>query len=318
MNTILQLAKSYSKEKHKKILPNISKNILDDFCFLYDENWERKNSYPYEILTYLFDSYYVLPERPDLASLFCWQALNNSYYSQQLSDNNIERCTDTRGIQCIVNIIIKSWDIYGLILEPYLNKLPLKAFRYISSYLLKGYLIKQQGISEKYAASEYKSLEKKVPCIKNILESSYGKAYCKIAKPAVIDNKVNFGISDAQKEKSREITQSFAIKLKKLALGKEVELTLCDLQEIKKKYKLTYEERLSLILFGILYASRCNNFHGNVAARLNSINANIDTFKMYTDIFLLEYILLAIHMNSQKMLSNYMLYKVSKNVDLML
>ena len=33
------------------------------------------------------------------------------------------------------------------------------------------------------------------------------------------------------------------------------------------------------------YASRCNNSHGNVAARMNSINANKDTFKMYTDMF---------------------------------
>ena len=32
-------------------------------------------------------------------------------------------------------------------------------------------------------------------------------------------------------------------------------------------------------------ASRCNNSHGNVAARMNSINANKDTFKMYTDMF---------------------------------
>lgn len=41
---------------------------------------------------------------------------------------------------------------------------------------------------------------------------------------------------------------------------------------------------MSFVLFGVLYASRCNNFHGNVAARMNSINANKDTFKMYTDI----------------------------------
>lgn len=38
---------------------------------------------------------------------------------------------------------------------------------------------------------------------------------------------------------------------------------------------------MSFVLFGVLYASRCNNFHGNVAARMNSINVNKDTFKMY-------------------------------------
>ena len=78
-----------------------------------------------------------------------------------------------------------------------------------------------------------------------------------------------------------------------------------------------YEERLSFVLFGILYASRCNNFHGNVAARMNSINANKDTFKMYTDMFLTEYIILAIHLNSQGALPDMVLNKVKENANLM-
>lgn len=67
-------------------------------------------------------------------------------------------------------------------------------------------------------------------------------------------------------------------------------------------------------MFGILYALRCNNFHGNVAARMNSINTDKETFKMYTDIFLLEYIILAIHMNYLWQLSYEVL---KKNSDLM-
>ena len=67
-----------------------------------------------------------------------------------------------------------------------------------------------------------------------------------------------------------------------------------------------------------LDASRCNNSHGNVAARMNSINANKDTFKMYTDMFLTEYIILAIHLNSQGVLSDVVLNKVKENVDLMI
>ena len=168
----------------------------------------------YEILTYLFDSYYVLPERPDLAALFCWQAINHSYYVQQLSDNNVGFCQDTKGIELI--------------------------------------------------------------------------------------------------------THSFGTKLKALMLGEEVEITFCDVQGTKKTYKFTEVERMSFVLFGILYASRCNNFHGNVAARMNSINANKDTFKMYTDMFLTEYIILAIHLNSQGALSDVVLNKVKKNANLMI
>ena len=89
MNGILKLAKKYSKQYHLSLLPcEDSNNLLCNLNFLYDEKWENQNSYPYEILTYLFDSYYVLPQRPDLAALFCWQAINHSYYVQQLGDKH--------------------------------------------------------------------------------------------------------------------------------------------------------------------------------------------------------------------------------------
>ena len=90
----------------------------------------------------------------------------------------------------------------------------------------------------------------------------------------VVGNKVNLGIDNLNKAKSRAITHSFAMKLRKLVKGEEVEITFSDIAGTKKKYNFTKEERLSFVLFGILYASRCNNFHGNVAARMNSINAN--------------------------------------------
>lgn len=78
------------------------------------------------------------------------------------------------------------------------------------------------------------------------------------------------------------------------------------------------KERLTFVLFGILYASRCNNFHGNVAARMNSIHANKDTFKMYTDIFLTEYVILGMHMNSRGMFSDIALDKIKENANLMI
>ena len=51
---------------------------------------------------------------------------------------------------------------------------------------------------------------------------------------------------------------------------------------------------------------------------MNSINANRDTFRMYTDMFLTEYIILAIHMNSQGELSDAALGEVGRNTNLMI
>lgn len=50
---------------------------------------------------------------------------------------------------------------------------------------------------------------------------------------------------------------------------------------------------------------------------MNSINADKETFKMYTDIFLLEYTILAMHMNYLGQLSDEVLEKIKKNSDLM-
>lgn len=320
MDNILRLAKNYSKECHLNLLPCGDNNILENIHFLYDENWENQGaSYPYEILTYLFDSYYVLPQRPDLAALFCWQAINHSYYVQQLSDNSVGFCLDTKGVEFVRGAILANWNNkYKAILEPFLERLPDKTFHYVASYMLKGYAMEKNGIAEKYRASSYKSLKGKILLLSEILDNAYGKSYCQISNPTLIGNTVDLGISDANKGKSRAITHSFGIKLRALMLGEESEITFYDAQGTKKKYKFTDEERLSFVLFGILYASRCNNFHGNVAARMNSINANRDTFRMYTDMFLTEYIILAIHMNSQGELSDMALNEVGKNVNLML
>ena len=320
MDSILRLAKKYSKDDHIYLLPCDDNNILENLNFLYDENWEtQRTSYPYEILTYLFDSYYVLPQRPDLAALFCWQAINHSYYVQELSDSNIKFCQDTKGIEIVRDAILENWNNkYKTILEPFFKKLPNKTFHYVASYMLKGYAMEKNGIAEKYRASSYKSLKRKISALLEILDNAYGKAYCQICNPILDGNVVNLGINEADKEKSRRIIHSFETKLRILMLGEETEITFHDEEKTKQKYRFTDEERLLFVLFGILDASRCNNFHGNVASRMNSINAKIDTFKMYTDIFLMEYIILATHMNSQNVFSDSALDKAKKNVNLMI
>ena len=147
MDDILKLAKKYSKQNHLSLLPyEDSNNILCNLNFSYDERWEYQNSYPYEILTYVFDSYYVLSQRPDLAALFCWQAINRSYYVQQLGDNNINFCVDTMGVELVKKALLAEWDSrYKEVLEPFLMKLPMKSFCYVASYLLKGYAMESDS-----------------------------------------------------------------------------------------------------------------------------------------------------------------------------
>lgn len=241
MDDILKLAKDYSKKRHLDLLPHGNNNILENLDFIYDENWENQGvPYPYEILTYLFDSYYVLPERPDLAALFCWQAINHSYYVQQLSDNNVGFCQDTKGVELVRDAILGDWNNkYKTVLEPFLKRMPDKTFHYVASYMLKGYAMEKKGIAEKYRATSYKSLKRKISSL---------------------------------------------------------------------RYR---------IFWIMLMESHTVRFPIRHLSVMNSINANKDTFKMYTDMFLAEYIILAIHLNSQGALSDVVLNKVKKNANLM-
>ena len=96
-----------------------------------------------------------------MAALFCWQAINHSYYVQQLSDNNVGFCQDTRGIELVRDTILVDWNNkYKAILEPFLKRMPDKTFHYVASYMLKGYAMEKNGIAEKYWATSYKSLKR--------------------------------------------------------------------------------------------------------------------------------------------------------------
>ena len=62
----------------------------------------------------------------------------------------------------------------------------------------------------------------------------------------------------------------------------------------------------------------CATRRGFVAVYIEKVRSAECTFKMYTDMFLTEYIILAIHLNSQGALSDVVLNKVKKNANLMI
>lgn len=315
MNDILKLSEVYSKKKHAELLPTLESNIPNSLIFLYDKSWETGQSpVPYEILTYLLDCYYCFPERPDLASLFAWQAINHSYNIFLLEDTSKNSLTDSEGLNQLTTRILNQYSKYHPLLFPYYQRLPIKVFHYIAAYLLKGYVMDKNNLPRKYRASSYDTMISKIPVLKDILENSYGKSMFRISSPTLSDNKIKI---NADAKQSRAITHSFSKKLQELFISHTTQITLKDTPRTQKTYTFSNQDELTILIRGILYASRCNNFHGNSASRLNSINADKNTFIMYTDIFLIEYMLLAISLNIHGDLSDISLNKMLKNVDLM-
>ena len=315
MENLLNLAKSYDKNMHIHLLPNVDSDIISNMNFIYDIRWENGDiKTPYYILTYLIDCYYCLPQRPDLATLFGWQAINNGYNEWLIDDVTKKRLVDTEGITRLITEIYNNYEKYKPLLKDYFSKIPLKSFRYIASYLLKGYVITEKGYDDKYLSGAYKGLIKRIPILKTILSNSYGTALLRISSPSVIDHEIRI---NANTSESRKITHSFSLKLFQLFHDYTININSWNVGE-KKEYNITDIEELTIVIFGLLYASRCNNFHGNVASRLNSINADEKTFNMYTDIFLVEYMIIALILNMKGILSDDVLKNVHKNHLLML
>ena len=58
-----------------------------------------------------------------------------------------------------------------------------RLFLLFASYMLKGYAMEKKGKAEKYRATSYKSLKRKISSLSDILDNAYGKSYCQISNP---------------------------------------------------------------------------------------------------------------------------------------
>lgn len=292
----LKLLQNYTKEEH---LNCIKYDVKNPFYLvpLYSKKWEKNcNLIPYNISTYLLDAYYNLPERPDIAFLFFWECINNLYNDEQFNIDRNKDYSDSQGIQIISELlnteIKKSYQILGNninlqnIFVQLLNQCPIKAYHFISSYILKGYAIEQKlaGCKKKDLNQTYSSFKKKCPFITKI-ENSYGNAYKNLCTPIRTGNGVKLNISD--KDKSRRIIHSLSVKLKELIENGNTQFTLTD--NSIETVILEPEKRIPFLIRHLLYAIRCNSFHGNVASRLNSIYANQDSYDVSKFICILSY-----------------------------
>ncbi len=305
----LLLAKQYSKIQHIKSIPQRQTNLLNDLKFIYNPAWEENSvEVPYEIITQIIDCYYCLPERPDLASLFCWQTLNHSYNEFLLADPCVENLSDRKGIRTLVDKIVTNYDKYKEYLEPYLIGLPDKAYRYVSSYLLKGCVFEKSGINTKYTTQSYRNFKKDYPELFDIISKTFGDILFKSSSARVEDNQAR---TFADKNKSRKLTRELSVKLRELVELKRANFLMED--KSNREVEFSDSEAIGFVLTYVLYASRCSNFHGNVASRLNSDNAKEKTYEMYTNIFLMEYMLLGISLHIQGYLSNQCLDMLRDN-----
>lgn len=304
MNRIFNVLKGKKRGRSYVVIEDLRK-----LKKIYNPVWKDKNNSPYEALTQLVDSYEYLVERPDLSFLFIWQAINNSYNELIFKDSTKKKYQDTAGIKILIDKIKISQNIYEDLLNEFLNKIPTKLYKYVSSYILKGYVISKK-VSEdpKYKTSSYTTFIKKFNKLNKIIEKTFGEEYLKNSNPTIQGKYIEIG---GDKNNSRIVVHTLALKLKELIeVGKT---TIKDKDDNSFEIEFTFEEKLEFLIFQILYSSRCTNAHGNVASRLNSVHTKQSSYNSYVYVCLSAYALLSICFHINGYIDDNILDTLKKN-----
>jgi hypothetical protein len=331
----IKLLSNYSDELHLKSL--YTKFDKLDFKIIPikninwgDEIWLLNNKLPYVSLTHLLDSYYCLPDRPDMAFTYIWKAINNNYVKLGKTDkinkiihNNangitltpklnkaLNNLSDSEGIEYLKtyifnrrnDIIINAVTIKSLLKE-YISFIPIKTLKFISNIILKGIVIENGKFPTLTNNSTYYTIKTKYPNLLSSITDTYGISYKRICIPIMNGVKVNLQITDT--EKSRNIIHSLSNKLKELLINQTVSISNSNSTQTLV-VNLSDSELIDFMLRIILYSIRNNSVHGNLVERLNSDYANKDSLKASIYIYYVAHYFfsLSLYANSEIALSD--------------
>lgn len=302
----INLLKNYKKELHEENIKSTNQKLIT-LNYVFSDLWEVEENIPYVAKTHLLDSYYCLPNRPDMAFTFLWKSINNSYNELWLQENpdNKGRLQDGTSLTYMIervssssNTIIKDdLSIINLI-DLYSSKMPLKTTKFLANLLLKNYALEKKypihpteknTIATKHISSTYTTFKKQFEEIYTPIIETYGEAYLKIANPTIIKGSVSMNISKQDSRKSMQLIKSLAEKIKELLINKTANFSNSDMTknyEVKFKNNLEY---INFIVRNFLYAIRNNTVHGKIASRLNSKTKNDGSYESAVFIYLLGY-----------------------------
>ncbi|PFV45215.1 hypothetical protein [Bacillus thuringiensis] len=327
--TGLELVKNYTKEQHLEVL---YKGEIKDFLILknlkyaYDGKWNDKD-YPYVPVTHLLDSYYCLPERPDMAFTFLWKAINSIYNKNYLivagKGGSIGGVRIDGGegdskklylmIESVTNrlndTVVYKGNTFSLmnLIDLYVEKMPIKTLRFVANYVLKGLAIDNKlnygglhgRLMKTHLSSQYSTFKSTFQDLLSIIGDTYGKSYLDISflKSNIHNSQIDVDTFD--QDKSRRLAHSLATKFKELLVKKEA--TFKDIKDIKEEEKDKYTFKLNddgmylkFVYNCILYAMRNTSFHGNVASRFNSKTFDKEAIESSTYVYLLGHLFLTL------------------------
>ncbi|MEB4869028.1 hypothetical protein P8831_09900 [Priestia megaterium] len=328
MDKRLELLKNYNKIEH---LNGLYENKANDYVSLKDikkinnQKWAKNPNYPYVTVTHLLDSYYCLPERPDMAFTFLWKSINSVYNKhylveagegQSIGGNKIDgREGDGKKLylmiesisNCLNNSFIYEGNTFIIrdLIDSYVAKMPIKTLRFVANYVLKGLAIDNKlnydgpnaNLMKIHLSSQYTTFKSSFNDLISIIRDTYGQSYLEICflKSNIHNSQIDVDTSD--RDKSRRLVHSLAEMLKELLTKKQATFKDTADEEEEDKYTFTFKndnDYLKFVFNCILYAMRNTSFHGNVASRFNSKTFDKEAITSSTYVYLLGHLFLTL------------------------
>lgn len=331
---ILDLMQNYEKGKHeRRIAIAIGSKFIDmnEFNFMFDPEWpELPTKIPNKISSLIVDSYYHLPKRPDLAFVCLWMAFNSSFHQVAVRESfstNKNNITDDYGLDCAKDAITKlsgkpvsiDGSVRTLmdILIITMKDVPEKLTSMIATNAVRSISFNLHQCGGRYESKAFKGLKNNFPNLAQLIIDCHGKAYSNIAYPFINlkNREADLIINDPIKSQNiirslsncfQEIFKSGSTIMSQHGTGQE------------QTINLSQDDRVSLLLRYVLYASRNNISHGKVSSRLNSNTANPESYKSNTYIYVVCYIFLAIMLDNLGYASDVVIFQAVKNIKLII
>ena len=308
---LTSLLKNYDRDLHLKYNKNISQRKFK-LQYVFSEKWEDETNIPYVAKTHLLDSYYCLPERPDMAFTFLWKSINNLYAELYTLNNPEKRIQDGGAVELAAkrfseNIDLKIRNDISLknIFNLYIKKMPEKITSFIANYILKSCAIKSKFSDNKNISTSYETFANNFKEIYKIIEKTYGESYSELTDPKLLENgsfdlKKVFNTIEEEKNNEKKIhgiIRSLSEKIKKLMINGAVTIT-----HKNKSYDLNFNKNghhnndmyINFIIKNTIYAIRNNTFHGKIASRLNSKEINNKSYFSSSYTYLLGYFFMSV------------------------
>jgi hypothetical protein len=342
MLELLDLMRNYKRHKHEKRVHDSTAGSaleLGNLSYIDDPDWVAPNPanltqlagrpFPLKIASHLVDSYYHLPQRPDMAFAFLWMAINAAFHQLALRESYVAGKTnisDDYGLECTVASITNAGsrvvgvggtfrDLSGW-LEHLVAAVPEKLLSMVATMCVQSIAVELHNCSERYRSQAFNGLKKREPNLIDALRSSYGAAYADLCNP-VIDiatRELDYALLDARK--AQAVIRSLTFDLRRLIKGETVSMRAHNSSALHY-VQLSPSSRMTFFVRNVLYASRNNMAHGKVSSRLNSDTTKKDSYAANVYLYIAGYIVLSVLLVDLRHAAPIVLSQALRNVILL-